>query len=136
MTRTDHDVLTELEQEATARGASWEDLDARVAAALGVPADYLFAYQLVAGAIEAHRRAEHHDEPPPIAQPDCDVDELLQQVGWTACRVYQQAGELHRAGLGIARLVDALLGDLAVLRDAVAVSRAAAAPASTDGGGA
>lgn len=94
-----HDVLACIEENVTTGGAGMDEIDARIAAELGVPTDYYFAYLLVWAAIERYRATvlcqqslPLSDGPPPLEWAQALADE----IGWNASAIYQQtAGDGH-----------------------------------------
>jgi hypothetical protein len=89
-----HDVLACIEETAVPNDAAMDEVDARIAAELGVPLDYYFAYLVVWNAIEHYRATVLSQEPLPLReQPDPLVwaQALADEIGWTASGIYQQS---------------------------------------------
>jgi hypothetical protein len=94
-----HDVLACIEENVATSGASMDQVDERIAAELGVPVDYYFAYLLVWGAIERYRTTVLCQQTLPlsdVADPLQWAQALAEEIGWTASTIYQQTvGEGH-----------------------------------------
>lgn len=96
-----HDqVLTVIEQRVAAGADRPDEIDARIAEQLGVPAEYYFAYLLVSGAIERYRERELGraglDGPAAPADAVARAQGLADEIGWQAATIYQDtAGAGH-----------------------------------------
>lgn len=87
-----HDVLACIEETAVPNDAGMDEVDARIAAELGVPLDYYFAYLVVWNAIEHYRATVLSQQPLPLCeQPDplAWAQALADEIGWTASGIYQ-----------------------------------------------
>ena len=94
-----HDVVACIEDKVATSGSSMDQIDARIAAELGVPTDYYFAYLLVWGAIERYRATVLCQQTLPPADTGDPLEwaqALAEEIGWTASTIYQQtAGAGH-----------------------------------------
>lgn len=120
MNRSHEQVLVGIEQTVQSVSVPPDEIDAAIAEALGVPADYYFAYLLVWGAIEAYGRS--HEAAPwdslhGTARHDSPLDQaqsLADAIGWLASTIYQRTGTLNGQGACVADHAAKILG--AVLR--------------------
>jgi hypothetical protein len=116
------EVLADLESQIVAAGTAMDQVDARIAAALGVPADYYFAYLLVGGALEEFRR----DGPAvPPGSDDDDPGEVVRRCRQAAeaastlvSGIYEQACQAT-ACVGVADHAAQALGALIRVRRAL-----------------
>lgn len=94
-----HDVLACIQETVVTNEAAMDEIDARIAAELGVPVDYYFAYLVVWNALEHYRATMLCQQPLPLReQPDPLgwARALADEIGWTASGIYQQtAGSGH-----------------------------------------
>lgn len=121
MNPMDHDVLACIEETVVSSDAGIDEIDAGIAAELGVPVDYYFAYLVVWNAIEHYRATVLSQQPLPLCdQPDPLgwAHALADEIGWTASSIYQQtAGGGHTEVNGSAgRVIAASLQLRACLR--------------------
>ncbi len=106
MTVTHEQLLADIERQVASDGAGPDEIDARIAAELGVPADYYFAYLLVWAAVERHRElllCQHTDaiESDQLEEaggtPLQRAQSLADTIGWAASTIYgETAGDGHR----------------------------------------
>jgi hypothetical protein len=93
MNLTDHEVLAHIEQHVANDLEGPDEIDARIAAELGVPVDYYFAYLLVWGAIECYRERilpQQGLAMPADSGPLQCAQNLAEEIGWTATTIYQE----------------------------------------------
>ena len=103
MNLTDQEALAHIERHVTNSVDPPEEIDARIAAELGVPVDYYFAYLLVWEAVEHYRETML---PPPVVPAEAGplqwAQALADEIGWTAGRIYQKAAGSGRCGFNAA----------------------------------